>query len=526
MIEQKTNMLIIEAERLLSVRNYKAAHATCIEVLKLSPNAPAPFYLLSILTFDHGNLDKALELVEKAIALSKGKTGRYHAWHGRLLTNQHQRDLAVDAARAAANCPDNSAQTLDTIGVVLSRSGYHSEAIQHYIQATNLSPQNAAYWYNLGAAQQFVGDMMEAELSYTRAIQIDPTSYKAWSSLVSLTKQTQEKNYLSELKTQFRHLKKPDERLNIGHAIAKTYEDLGQIQNQMHWLEKAKKLKFETQAYDIQNDIPLFQAAQKTLHFSYSKYSTSEAAPIFVIGLPRSGTTLVDRILSSHTDVESAGELTDFALKLKKASSTSSPYILDEETLLASQRLDLGQVGRQYLESASKIVPNARRILDKMPLNFFCAPLILQAIPNAKIICVRRHIADSVLSNYKQLFATSFSYYNYSLNLEDTAKYCVQFDKLMAQYSANLPSKKYTEVYYEDIVANTAKAARELVGFCDLEWQDACASFHKNSAPVATASSAQVRQPIYKSALARWKKYEAELEPALRILKEAGIQLD
>ncbi len=526
MTEQNVDMLINEAERLLSVRNYRAAHAACIETLKLSPNEHAPYYLLSILTFEHQNFSKSIELADKAILLSNAQIGRYHALKGRVFTTINQREEAVKAARLAALCENNSAQTLDTIGVVLSRSGYHAEAIPHYESATKLDDTNAAYWYNLGAAQQFIGDMKAAETSYKQTIKLDSNSYKAWSSLISLKKQTKDENYLDQLKSIFPTLKSPDGQLNVGHAIAKTYEDLDDIPQQMKWLQRAKKAKSDAQPYDIATDIPLFIAAKKTTSFHNTDAEKTEAAPIFVLGLPRSGTTLIDRILSSHSHVESVGELTDFALKLKKASASPSPYILDEETLLSAEKLNLAEIGRQYIESASKISPTARRILDKMPLNFFCAPLILQAIPNARVICVRRHLADSVLSNYKQLFATSFSYYNYSLNLESTAHYCVQFDKLMKHYKQHLPSNRYIEVYYEDTVANAEQMARKLISFCNLEWEEACASFHKNTAPVATASSAQVRQPIYKTALARWKRYQEEIEPALKILRDADISLN
>ena len=162
------------------------------------------------------------------------------------------------------------------------------------------------------------------------------------------------------------------------------------------------------------------------------------------------------------------------------------------------------------------------RSIDKMPLNFFYAALIHRALPNAKIICLRRGALDACLSNYRQLFATTFSYYNYTYDLLDTGRYYIEFDSLVRHWRETLPATRYREVRYEDVVEHTEREARALVEFCGLDWNPACLAFHENAAPVATASSVQVRRPIYRTSLERWRKYEAEIAPLKKLLEEAG----
>jgi Sulfotransferase family len=161
-----------------------------------------------------------------------------------------------------------------------------------------------------------------------------------------------------------------------------------------------------------------------------------------------------------------------------------------------------------------------------MPLNFFYVPLILRALPNARIICLRRNPADTVLSNYRQLFATSFGYYGYAYDLGWTAHYFAQFDRLMAHFRASLPADRFTEVWYEDLVTDIEAEARRLVGFCGLDWQEQCLSFHENAAPVATASASQVRRPLYATSINRWHRHRETMQPALDVLTANGIAFE
>ena len=183
-------------------------------------------------------------------------------------------------------------------------------------------------------------------------------------------------------------------------------------------------------------------------------------------------------------------------------------------------------MGHDYLARVKNTLGIDGRFTDKMPLNVFFVPAILAAIPGAQVICLRRHPADTVLSNYRQLFATAFSYYAYAYDLEWTADYVVKFNKLISEFEAELPRERFTIVDYEGLVADTEGETRRLLDHCGLTFDPACLSFHESAAPVATASATQVRQPIYTSSMGRWKRYRPAMDPALEILNGAGLLCD
>ncbi len=516
--------LLDHAERALAKREYRAAHSACLAALQQDPQTPDAFFLLGVLTADHNNHAKAVALYDRALAIEP-RDARSLAWKARSLIALSRRAEALDALEAAIACGPQDAQTCDTIGVGLSRAGRHDLAVPHYRAATEAAPNNAEYWYNLAAAQQFIGALDEARASYRTTLSLAPQHVKAWSSLTQITRQTLDANDIGTLQALFEALPSADAdaRLHIGHALAKAHEDIHQPAEAMGWLARAKERKRQTLGHSPDADRAVFDAAMRSLRTTFEA-GPADPSPIFIIGLPRTGTTLVDRIMSSHPDVTSAGELSDFAIALKKAAGTASPYVLEPDTLDKAGALgDLRCVGDAYIASARRVVGAAPRFVDKMPLNFFYAHLIHAALPESRIICLRRHPADSVLSNYRQLFATRFSYYNYTYSLEWAAHYYVMFSELMAALRDVLPPSRFLEIAYEDLIEDLEGQARRLLAFCDLDWHPACLEFHTNTAPVATASSSQVRQPLYKTSVGRWRRYAPHMAPALDILQRGGV---
>lgn len=518
-----------EARRLLAARAFREAHALCLEVLAQDPDAAEAYFLLGVLSAEHGVAGKAAELFEQAVALDA--TASYHAHLARALVALNRPVEAREAAERAMALAPTDALTLDTIGVALSRTGAHDRAVELFRRAAAREGAGAGLWYNLGAAEQFVGDFTAAEAAYRRAVALDPRAYKALAALVGLSRQTPERNLIAELEALFpkddaeadAH---PDRALQIGHALAKSSEDMGDDLAALDWLVRAKAPKRRAVGYDAGRDEAAFAAAARTTAPPPGPEAPCESeAPIFVVGLPRTGTTLVERILSSHPDVTSVGELTAFALLVKQGARTPANTVLDAETLDAARALDLSGLGQAYVDSTRPLGGATARFVDKMPLNVFYAGLILRALPGARVLCLRRGPLDSIVSNFRQLFATDYPYYRYALGLEDAARYYVMFDRLVGQWRETLPANRFTEVSYEALVRNQEAETRRILAFCGLDWDDRCLAFHENAAAVATASSVQVRRPIYASSIGRWRRWGERLAPAVRILEEAGIQI-
>lgn len=506
-----------EAERRLAARDYRGAHELILAAIGADDTNGRAWFLMGVIAADHGNAGRAAELFEKAALLDPQEPGG-HAFLARARLGLSD-DAAARAAvaRAIALAPA-APLTMDTIGVVLARLGDHAGALAWFEGATAGAPGVAAYWYNLGISREFLGDFAGAEAALLTSLRLDKDQPRAWWALAGLRRQTPEDGRTVDLEALFaRAGQDPAAAQQLGHALAKTWEDLGEPLKALHWLDRAKAPRRAETGYRTEADAALFEAASGA-HLAPGAGAVSER-PVFIVGLPRTGTTLLDRILSSHQQVASAGELTAFGLALKRGTATPSPLMLDPPTLVAASRVDPRALGEAYLAATDGLAPPGKtRLIDKMPLNVLYARLIHEALPEARIICLRRNPLDAVLANYRQLFATEFPYYDYALSLEDTARYYVMFDRLVAHWRAALPADRFTEVAYEHLVADLEGEARRLVDFLELDWDPACLAFHENAAPVSTASAVQVRSPLYASSVGRWKHYGAALDGARAVL--------
>ena len=498
---------------LLRKKAYKDVHAGALKAIATNVRAPVPYFLLGVIAFDHNNFGKALELFGRARQLDPNKA-YYPAYEAMTLSTLRRSNEARLAADVAAKTIGKNAHLRDMLGVVYSRCGFHERAVEHFKVAVSLDRNEPNYFFNFAASQQFLGNFKDAQIAYEKVLRLDPAHHRAWSSLISLNRQESESHHLQILQDLFATSGiSTDAKLHLGHAIAKTLEDIGQHEESLAWLLKAKADKRAEFPFDRTSAEEVFKAAKRAGFFKgIAEDFDQDTVPIFIVGLPRTGTTLVDRILSSHSEVRSAGELDAFAEQVKRLSNTESALVLDAETLKIASGIQLEAAAKAYLTQTKPLAAGSPYMVDKMPLNFFYAALMAAAFPRVKIIALRRGAMDSCLSNFRQLFSTQFSYYNYTFDLDDTAYFYRLFDDLMAHWRETLPDDRFMEVRYEDIVHDQENQTRRLLSFCDLEWEDACLRFHENTAAVSTASSVQVRQPLYSGSIGRWKKYGDKLD--------------
>lgn len=432
--------------------------------------------------------------------------------------------LRAVAAKAVQENP-NDARALFGAARAFRISGDYPAALAALQKLCRLEPNNTHFLHELGQTQEYFGRFDEAIASFNAALRAEPLNYKAWQALVQLQKQSLVSNHIEELEKQFAV---PDEdgwrTLHIGHALAKTFEDFGDAQKSFEWLKRGKQKRRSMYPFSATNEAALARGAMAAKPGEGASCDASD--PIFITGLPRSGTTLADRILSSHPDVTSAGEIGNFLQLLKLLSGSTTKAALDIDTLSRAGQVDYARLGRAYIDSTRPLTGAAPRFVDKAPSNYFLAPLILRALPNARIVCMRRHPLDSCLSNYKQIFPFEDRYHDYVYDLASAAEKFVVFDQLITHWKQTLPADRFMVLQYEDLVANQEARTRELLEFCGLPWDDRTLAFHENAAGVSTPSARQVRQAMNAGAVGRWAKYGAALDPARRVLERAGISLD
>lgn len=515
-----------QARAALKRGDLPAAAVAAQALVAAEPDHAAGYFLLGIAAAEAGQIAKAIPLIEAA--LERGPEAEHLAHLAKLLILLRRDGEAADAADRALALAPGDPLTLDTIGCVLARLGRHEESIAPFAAAVAGEPGNLEYRYNLAAANGFTGRVDDARAHYEEILAKDPGNARAHYALAILSRQTTHANHVPRLQAALTAANGPEDALRIRYALAKELEDLGDAGAFLH-LSAANTEHKRSICYDFEQDAAIFDAIEALFANGSAALAAGpgnpDLSPIFVVGMPRTGTTLVDRILSSHRDVGSAGELQAMPLAIKQLARTPSRVVIDPVTIAASADLNPSAIGSAYLARAAHHRPaGAPRFTDKLPANFLYVGHIARALPNAPIVCLRRNPMDTVWSNFKNLFASRSAYYAYSYDLMDTARYYARFDALMRMWDSLFPGR-VLQLSYEALVAGQESQTRNLLEHCGLDWDDACLSFHDNSAAVATPSAAQVRRPLNSDAVGKWRTHEAGLRPVAAWLEAQGITI-
>lgn len=515
------------AERALAGGDLAACERQALAALAHRPDDGDAWLLAGVAAAGLGRVREALPRLANAVRLLPGQAAP-RAQLAKLLSLTGQLAEAVRLADEALACAHPDALSLDTIGVVYSRGHAHAKACAAFRAAIAQAPRQPAYQFNLASSLKFLGDFDAAERAYEACLAADPTFWKAHSGLAQLRRQTAESNHLQRLESLRPRAQSRLARVHLNQALFKEWEDLGDHGRAFGHLQAAKQARREGYAYSAEADAQLFDAIEQLFPTPLALHAADACdsrEPIFVIGMPRSGTTLVERILSSHPDVYSAGELQNFARVAKQLAGTRSREIADAETLSRALAVEPRRLGEAYLHSTRPATAQRPRFVDKMPMNFLYAGHIARALPQARIVCLRRHPLDTILSNYRQLFSLDNRYYHYADDLLDCTRYYIRFDRLLRHWQQVLPGR-ILEIGYEALIEAQEPQTRRLLDHCGLGWHPDCLAFERNTAPVATASAVQVREPIHRGAVQRWKRHAEALAPAIALLRAAGIACD
>ena len=511
---------------MLARGDFAGARRLAAELMSEAPRRAEGHFLLGIAEAEAGRAQEGIRQLEQAVVIMAH--GEYRAQLARLYTLVRRDGDAATMLRAAEAAPPADALGRDTMGCVYARLGDHDAALPHFVAAIHLAPENNQFRYNHAATLSFLGRTEEAEASLEAILARSPQDARAHHLLAGLRKQTPAQNHVERLRYAHGISEPGRDHLLTGYALVKELEDIGHSDEAFERLVDINGAHRRALAYDFARDAEIFDAVEAAWPLVKQTPSAagSNEAPILVIGMPRTGTTLVDRILASHPETESAGELQALPLAVKAASGTRSRTVLDPETARAAAGADMGAIGRDYLARAAhhRRTPE-RRFIDKFPGNVFYAGIASRALPNAAIVCLRRNPMDTILANFRNLFAIGSRYYDYSYDLLDIAAYYVRFDRLMAFWRKALPGR-ILELSYEALIDDQEGESRRLLAHCGLDWSDECLDFHTYAGAVSTPSAAQVRRPIYRDSVARWRKHSDALAHVRDYLGAQGIAVD
>ena len=416
-------------------------------------------------------------------------------------------DLAIEAYNKALAIKPDHAEIYNNMGISLNEQGKLEDAIEAYNKAVSLKPDYAEPYYNMGNALQEQTMREEAIEAYTKALAIKPDFAAAHRNLSSIKEYTTaDEQFLQVQEYYDQEDIKDDDKCHLSFALAKMYEDIGKLDQAFRHLSEGNTLRKKLLKYSINQDQELFTALKKTqpqlIKTSLKiKESFTEAIPIFILGMARSGTTLVEQIISSHSEVHGAGELdyvSKFSFKI-----TNEPAAINTAAL--------SDFRNKYLYELLKLSDGKQFITDKMPQNFRFIPLICAAFPEAKIIHLQRDAIATCWSNFKQYFASKDLGYCYDLS--DVVEYYELYRDLMKLWQSHYGDRIYN-LNYERLTTNQETETRKLIEYLELNWEKACMSPHKNKRRVKTASQQQVRQKVYKGSSEAWRKYEPFLNGA------------
>ncbi len=476
--------------------------------VSLNPKYSEAHFNLGCIYQDLEQKENAIESYKNAIEINKNYSDAYNNL-GNILREIGDYEAAIESLEWAVAFRHDFAEAHNNLGKALYDFGRIDESINSFKVAVSLKKDYPRALYNLSLAYYDIGNKSLHLQMLNKALELKPywsEAHLTLSRIKNYTKNDPQISEIHELLSQ-KDLSEKD-LINLNFVLAKVYEDLKDYDKQFKYLNEANRLRKKESGYFFDKDISLFSRIMdifkeppNILNKNFIK--SNDIRPIFILGMPRSGTSLVHQIISSHPMVHGAGEL-------NKIYKFAMPFIRDKENTALSEK-NLLLFRKQYLEYLGSLGVSEKVIVDKMPINFRFVGFIIAAFPDAKIIHMKRDPMATCWSIYKYYFPGN----EYSYNQEDTAAYYGLYQDLMSFWSGVYPNKMY-DFLYEDLTSNQEEETRNILKYCDLDWDDNCLNFHNNNTAVKTTSAMQVKQKMYQGSSEAWKKHESYLQPLIK----------
>ena len=492
-----------------SLGQLQEASQAFLNAIKIKSDYTEAHFNLGLIYQQLNKLDSAVKAYKSVISL----TPNYPSAHnnlGIIYLEKSQLDSAAEHFEWALAYKYDFAEAYNNLGATLQKQGKLDLSFNNFKQAIAIKPEYAQAHSNLGNLFQIIGEVDSAVKSFESAIAHKPEYAEAHRNLSILKKYSENDVHITQMKSLLSNITLSNSnRMHLSFALAKVNEDLGKENQLFEFLNEGNRLRKEQLNFS-------FDKFEKHCSVIKNQFSTtlpiiekpSTIRPIFIIGMPRSGTSLVEQIISNHHQVYGGGELEDFSNiinSILQDEPTSGKANLSLKTIISSRQ--------KYLDVLSRFNTSKKIITDKLPLNFRYIGFILSAFPEAKIIHVKRDSMATCWSIYKHYFSSKGTGWAYSQ--EDIAKYYGLYLELMEFWHEIYPNQIY-DLGYEDLTTNQEEETQKLLEYCELEWDQDCLNFHTNERAVHTASLIQVRKKMYQGSSEVWKQYSAHLEPLIK----------
>jgi len=511
---------LAKVNQLASQRMLPQALALAKQLTEKYPDFADAWFSKAFLLFQNNRIDDAVKAVKMARQLEPENIT--FAFQEMMMFDRLNRpDKALQLAQklATKTLPDD--RMSEQLARILEINEDFDAALQLFQHLSHRQPNQAAWLLKQATVLQNLGDIDQAEKLSNLALDKDPNNADGQFFRSHLKKQSQTKNHIDTLRNACQlNYSSATEKAKIYYALAKELEDCHQFEDSFIARQKGAGVFRQSFQYNVQSDIDFMRQIEIEFDMNFIQQKSTQndtKEPIFIVGLPRSGTTLLDRIITSHDDVKAAGELKQFNQCMIQGLQqlNLNPQLNRTQMVTASKQLDFTRLGQSYLQTSRTRTGDSPRFTDKFPQNSYYVGMILKALPHAKIIVMQRHPIAVCYAVYKQLFSNDS--YPYSYDLEEMARYYKQHNQLLNHWQT-IGGDAVKTVFYEDLVNDLENQAKDIMAFLNLPWQQQCLDFHKNRQPTATASASQVRQKLYTDSVDLWRQYERQLAPLIKTL--------
>ncbi len=496
------------------------AERLCRQVLQKDPRHVDALRMLGLIAAAAGDLDEAENLLRQALA---GAPDHIPAMFelGRVLKELERPEEAIEVYQTLISLQPENPRAHYRLAGVLAPAALTEQSAAAYRRCLALDPEHAGAWLGLGHMLKTLGKQSEGIAAYKRCLEIEPEFGEAYFSLANLKTYRFEDAEIAEMQQRIESetVREPS-KVNFLFALAKAYEDRRDYDQAWQYYEQGNARQRMLVSYDpvltetVNDDLVAYFNAE--FFRERAGAGNPDPSPIFIVGMPRSGSTLVEQIIASHSKVEGTSELPYIGRLTKSLNRNRADGMRYPQVLSELENRHFNRLGQNFLDMARMHrVEGTPHFIDKMPNNFPLVGFIHAILPNARIIDARRHPLDACTGNLRQLYARGQTF---SYDQTDIGEYYLQYQRMMDHWDEVLPGK-VLHVQYEEVVADLENQVKRILHYLELPWEDACLNFHNTDRAVRTASSEQVRQPIYTSGIGFWRHYEAQLEELKEVLE-------